>query len=136
MGDLILHDLKYFGPEITLTGTLLAGILADLLFRRKPTAVIAVVTAGFLLTAAFLISGSGTAISIFSNMIAVDPFSWYFKLVILLSALFVLLFSLGAAELNSPGRKLGEYYVLLPALTLGLMLMAGQNRATVIHFVF
>ncbi len=52
-------------------------------------------------------------------MLAVDPFAFFFKIVILLSAILIVVFSLGSAELNSPGRKLGEYYALLVALTLG-----------------
>jgi NADH-quinone oxidoreductase subunit N len=133
MAEQILHDLRYFGPELVLTGTLLAAIVTDLLFRRAPGAVIAVVLAGFALTAVVLLPHSDTAVSLFSNMIAVDPFSWFFKLVILLSAVFVVLFSLSSSELNSPGRKLGEYYMLLPALTLGLVLMAGASNLLMMY---
>ncbi len=133
MADLILHDLRSFGPELALTCTLLAAIVADLLLRRSPAAVIAVVLAGFAATALTLAPHAGTALSLFSGMIAVDPFSWFFKIVILLSAVFVVLFSLGSAELNSPGRRLGEYYLLLPALTLGLMLMAGANNLLMMY---
>jgi NADH-quinone oxidoreductase subunit N len=133
MADQILHDLTYFGPELALTCTLLVAIVADLLFRKTPGVVVTVVLAGMAATAALLLPQSGTSVSVFSNMIAVDPFSWFFKLIILLSAVLVVLFSLGSAELNSPGRKLGEYYMLLPALTLGLMLMAGASNLLMMY---
>jgi NADH-quinone oxidoreductase subunit N len=71
--------------------------------------------------------------SIFSNMIAVDPFAFFFKLVILLTAILIVVFSLQSAELNSPGRKLGEYYFLLVALTLGMMLMAGASNLLMMY---
>lgn len=133
MGEQILHDLSFFGPEVALTCTLLAAIVADLMFRRTPAAVVGVVLAGLTVAGVLLLQQSGTTVSIFSNMIAVDPFAWFFKLVILLSAVFVVLFSLSSSELNTPGRKLGEYYLLLPALTLGLMLMAGAGNLLMMY---
>ena len=42
-------------------------------------------------------------------------------------------FSLGSVELNAGGRKVGEYYVLLTALTLGIMLMAGANNLLMMY---
>ena len=133
MGEQILHDLSFFGPEVALTCTFLAAIVADLMFRRTPAAVVGVVLAGLTVAGVLLLQQSGTTVSIFSNMIAVDPFAWFFKLVILLSAVFVVLFSLSSSELNTPGRKLGEYYLLLPALTLGLMLMAGAGNLLMMY---
>ncbi|RPH33616.1 NADH-quinone oxidoreductase subunit N, partial [bacterium] len=76
---------------------------------------------------------SDTHASIFFNMLAVDPFAFFFKLVILLSAILIVVFSLSSAELNSPGRKLGEYYALLVALTLGMVLMAGASNLLMMY---
>lgn len=133
MGEQILADLGSFQPEVALTVTLLAAIVVDLIFRRTPIVVTTVVFAGFVVTASLVIGQAGVSISIFSNMIAVDPFAVFFKLVIMFSALLVVIFSVWSTELNSSGRKLGEYYALLAGLTLGMMLMAGASNLLMMY---
>ena len=133
MTEQILHDLQYFLPELMLTGTFLVAIVMDLIFRRSAIVVSSVVALGLLLTGALVLAQSGLHASIFSNMVAVDPFACFFKLLILLTVLFIVVFSLGSAELNTPGRRLGEYYSLLVALTLGMVLMAGASNLLMMY---
>jgi NADH-quinone oxidoreductase subunit N len=133
MSEQILNDLSYFYPEIALTATLLMAIVADLMVRRSTAVVASVVMAGLLLTGALVLGQHGVHTSIFFDMLAVDPFAFFFKLVILLSAVLIVVFSLGSAELNTAGRKLGEYYALLVALTLGMVLMAGASNLLMMY---
>jgi NADH-quinone oxidoreductase subunit N len=133
MTDQILHDLQYFSPELVLTGTFLVAILMDLIFRRSAAVVTSVVVFGLLVTGTLVLGQSGVHASIFSNMIAVDPFAVFFKLLILLTVLFIVAFSVGSAELNTAGRKLGEYYSLLVALTLGMVLMVGASNLLMMY---
>ena len=60
--------------------------------------------------------------SIFSGMYAVDGFSAFFKYVILVTAMLIVVFSLQSNELNTGNRKMGEYYSLLAAMTLNKLL--------------
>jgi NADH-quinone oxidoreductase subunit N len=125
--------LQYFRPELALTVTFCVAIIADLIFRRSTLVVPALAMAG-LIVAGFLVVGqSGEQVSIFSNMVAVDSFAGFFKIIILVSAILVVVFSLGSAELNSKGRSLGEYYALLIALTLGMVLMAGASNLLMMY---
>jgi NADH-quinone oxidoreductase subunit N len=133
MAEQILQDLQHFYPELALTGTFLAAIIADLIFRRSPVVVTTVVLAGFIVTGAAIIGQAGETVSIFSNMIAVDPFAYFFKLLIILCAIIVVVFSLWSTELSAVPRRLGEYYMLLPALTLGMMLMAGASNLLMMY---
>ncbi len=133
MSEQILKDLTLFTPEITLIATFLVAIIADLIAKRSAPVVAVVAMAGFLVAGALVLGQSGTHASIFFNMVAVDPFAFFFKLVILLSAILIVVFSLGSAELNTPGRKLGEYYALLVALTLGMVLMAGASNLLMMY---
>ncbi len=133
MTDQILHDLQHFLPELALTGTFLVAIILDLLFRRSTAVVSTVAALGLLVAGALVLGQSGVHVSIFSNMIAVDPFALFFKLLILLTVLFIVIFSVSSAELNTPGRKLGEYYSLLVALTLGMVLMAGASNLLMMY---
>lgn len=133
MPEQILKDLPYFGPELALTITLLVAIVADLIFRRSPTIVAGLTMAGLIIAGMLVLGQTGVQVSIFSNMIAVDPFASFFKLIVLLAAILVTVFSLFSGELNTPGRPLGEYYAMLVGLTLGLVLMAGATNLLMIY---
>jgi NADH-quinone oxidoreductase subunit N len=133
MTDQILRDLSLMSPEVALTATLLVAILADIVFTRRPLVSAGVALAGFIVTGGLVLSQAGIHASVFSNMIAVDSFAWFFKLIIILSAILIVVFSLGSSELNAAGRKLGEYYALLVALTLGMMLMAGASNLLMMY---
>jgi len=126
MAERILADLSYFQPELALTVTFLLAVIADLIVRRTPIVVASIVMIGFVVSGILVLNQAGVEVSIFSNMIAVDPFAVYFKLLIVLAAILIVMFSLNLSELNTAGRRLGEYYTLLVALTLGMMLMAGR----------
>jgi NADH-quinone oxidoreductase subunit N len=92
-----------------------------------------VVLAGFTLAGILVLRQSGLNASIFSSMIAVDSFAVFFKLIVILTAILIVVFSLGSAELNAGGRKVGEYYALLTAGTLGMMLMAGASNLLMMY---
>lgn len=130
----ILESLKLFQPEIVLTVVLCAAIILDLIFRNKPNLIGGFVIAGLLVAGYFVIEqANGVTQSIFSHMYAVDPFSVFFKALILLSALFVVVFSLQSKELNNGKRKLGEFYSLLIALSLGMLLMTGASNLLMMY---
>ncbi len=133
MASHMLKDAALFLPEIALTVTILAAIVADLIFRRVRAVVPGIVLAGLIATGFLVLGQQGSSVAIFSSMIAVDAFAVYFKLVILLAAVVVVVFSFGSAELQTGGRKLGEYYALLAAAVLGMMLMAGANNLLMMY---
>ena len=133
MSDRMLNDLSLFAPETAITLTLIAAILADLIFRRKPILVSAFVLAGFIVTGLLLLRQAGVNASIFSGMVAVDSFAVFFKTIVILAGILVVVFSMESGELNSPGRKLGEYYALLCAAALGMMLMAGASNLLMMY---
>jgi NADH-quinone oxidoreductase subunit N len=133
MADQILNDLALFAPELALIATMLLAILADLIFRRTAQVVPAVVMAGFALAGALVIGQIGTSASIFSSMLAVDSFAVFFKLIVILTGLLVVVFSLGSAELNAGMRQTGEYYALLTAAALGMLLMAGASNVLMMY---
>ncbi len=133
MSAQILKDLSFFYPEIALIATFLVAIIADLIAKRSTPVVATVTMAGLLVSGALVLGQNGMHASIFFNMLAIDPFAFFFKIVILLSAILIVVFSLSSAELNSAGRKLGEYYALLVALTLGMVLMAGASNLLMMY---
>jgi NADH-quinone oxidoreductase subunit N len=132
MTEQLLKDLSLFQPELALTATLLLVIIADLLFRRSAVAA-GTAMAGLLVTGILAIGQWGMHSAIFFNMLVVDPMSVFFKLLIVVSGLFVAVFSVHSSELNRPGRSLGEYYALLISVSLGLILMSGASNLLMMY---
>ncbi len=133
MGDALLTDLSRFLPELALTATFLAAILVDLIFRRSSLPVAAVVMGGLIVSGILVLGQSGMNVPIFTQMLAVDSFAVFFKLLIILTVILIVVFSLQSQELAAGGRRLGEYYFLLVALTLGMVLMAGATNLLMIY---
>jgi NADH-quinone oxidoreductase subunit N len=108
-------------PEITLLVFAVAVILLDLFVARK--GVLAVVSiVGILVSGLFSVSFWDVHLPFFNNMLAVDSFAVFFKLVFLGIALLLILAS--TDYVNKFKRFQGEYYALILIATLGMMLMA------------
>ena len=114
--------LELFLPELVLAGTAVAVILLDLFIRRKVLLTV-VSIAGLAVAAGFTISMlGGSPQAIFNNMLAVDNFALFFKLLFLFIAALVILASVDYVSRFASFH--GEYHALLLMATLGMMLMA------------
>jgi NADH-quinone oxidoreductase subunit N len=134
MLEQILNSIKYFQPEAVLAVTFCVLILIDLIFRKRGAFVPWIALLGLIIAGIFVFQeASGGSNSIFFNMLAVDSFSIFFKLVILGCSIFIVIFSLQSKELNSNNRNVGEYYSLLIALSLGLILMTGATNLLMMY---
>ena len=133
MTERLFSDLTLLTPEIALTVTLLVALGADLIFRRSTVIIPVLVLIGFVVTGALVLGQGGQQAAVFSGMLAVDPFAWFFKILIVGSAVLIVIFSMGSGELTTSGRRLGEFYALLAALTLGMVLMAGANNLLMMY---
>lgn len=127
-----INSLNYFLPELLLTGLVLIMIIADLLLKKERSpwmSIIALIGSGIVLFAIINQYDLGSR-SIFNNMLAVDPFSIFFKLLFVASTILVIFLSIASVELS--GRNVGEYFTLLMILTLGLFLMASATHMVTI----
>ncbi len=125
MIEQLLTSLSLFLPESTLTVALCVAILTTLVARKNPGIVSLVALAGIFLALFFAVDQGRIATQVFSGMIVVDPFAVFFKVIIGLAAVFIILFSLFSSEVQSTHSRMGEYYSLILAMTLGMFLMAG-----------
>lgn len=128
MDQQILSNIAFFRPEMALTAAFLIALLTTVIFRKTAIPVAIVAMAGLLITAAFVLQQVRTNVVIFGTMYAIDAFSVFFKFLILSAGFLILLFSLGSQELASAKNRLGEYYSLILAMTLGMMLMTGSTN--------
>jgi NADH-quinone oxidoreductase subunit N len=115
-------NIELFLPELSLVITAVAVILLDLFIQRK-VLLTAVSIVGIATAAGFTIAmWGGSPQTTFSNMLAVDNFALFFKLLFLVIAALVILASVD--YVNKFARFHGEYHALLLLATLGMMLMA------------
>lgn len=130
----ILDSAKLFLPETALAVTFCIALVISITAPRNRMLTPSVVVLGLLVTGGFLVNQMawGTR-SIFSNMIAVDPYAVFFKFVILTCSILIVVFSTQSNELRAGQRKTGEYYSLLVSLTLGMFLMTGASNLLMMY---
>ena len=119
-------NLELFTPELTLVAFAIIVILLDLFIQRKGLLVI-VSLVGLAVSAGFTIAlWGGSAQAIFNNMLVVDNFALFFKLLFLGIAALIILTSVD--YVSKFARFQGEYHALVLLSTLGMMLMAATTE--------
>ena len=117
------QDFTYILPELVLTGGALLLLAVDVLMSRAhrrllgwlALAVVAATTVSLLPFA----DANATAAR---GLLAIDGFTFFFKLIFLLTAAITILMS--GSYLDAEGVRVGEYYFLILCATLGMMFMA------------
>ena len=123
-------NLGLFTPELSLVITAVVVILLDLFVERKGL-LAAVSIVGLIVAAGFTIALWGSSQAIFNNMMAVDSFALFFKLLFLGIAALVILSTVDYA--SKLARFQGEYYALVLLSVLGMMLMAATTELISIY---
>ncbi|MEI8133800.1 MAG: NADH-quinone oxidoreductase subunit N [bacterium] len=143
-----------FIPETILTAGFLFAILIDLFIRKssqkKYTGYFVILVLGAAFATSWMqwvpyqqgsptwkggsmIFPYTTTLVPIVGMAVVDNFSVFFKLIISLSGIFVVLMSLLSREVEDRGRNNGEYFSLLLALTLGMFLMPAATDLVMMY---
>ncbi|MDP7309934.1 MAG: NADH-quinone oxidoreductase subunit N [Dehalococcoidales bacterium] len=124
-------NLQLFIPELTLAIFAIAVILLDLFVQRKGV-LAGVSVAGLVISAGFTLTMWGSEPqTIFNNMLAVDSFALFFKLLFTGIAILVILASVDYASKLT--HLQGEYYALVLLSVLGMMLMAAATELISIY---
>ena len=124
-------NLGLFIPELSLAAFAIAVILLDLFIQRKGLLVIVSLT-GLVVSAAFTIAmWGGSPQAIFNDMLVIDNFALFFKLLFLGIAALVILASVDYA--SKMARFQGEYYALVLLSALGMMLLAATAELISIY---
>ncbi|MFC2016404.1 NADH-quinone oxidoreductase subunit N [Chloroflexota bacterium] len=124
-------NLELFIPELSLAAFAIAVILLDLFVQRKGVLVV-ISLVGLVVSAGFTIAmWGGSSQTIFNNMLAVDSFALFFKLLFLGIAALVILSSVD--YVSKLARFQGEYYALVLLSALGMMLMAATTELISIY---
>ena len=120
-----LNSLVFFWPELLLSVTILTAILADLFYSKKDSfKVVYWSLGGMFLTYVAIRLQDIEPTSLFMGTVAHDPFSQFFKILILISTAIVMLMSLVSGELKK--YRMGEYFSIMTIMTFGLFLMTSS----------
>jgi NADH-quinone oxidoreductase subunit N len=121
-------DLLLMLPELLLTGMVCLVLVLDFSFPKIGKGTLAWLTvAGFVGILASLVwmFAAGVHGTLFNNMFVLDPFAMFFKIVVVVATLLVLLASLDYIKRIYLFR--GEYYVMVMLASLGMLFMASAN---------
>lgn len=134
----LLNDLNVVLPEIILSLTLVAIVVFDLIFNKnkKPLPYISII--GIVAAFVLLLTQYGKVNSAFVNsqnfsLLSLDGFSLFFKVVILITSFFIILFSVSSKEIESCKDRLGEYYGLIFGMIIGMFFMVSANDLIMIY---
>ena len=121
-----LQSLSFFYPELLLTLVILFAIIYDLLIDSSESGMVGwVLVFGLVLVAiAIWFQDSSKVTTLFTDAVVLDPFSTFFKLLIILATIFVSVVSLYSNELRDYSK--GEYFYLLGIITFGLFMMVSS----------
>ena len=123
----ILDNMGKFLPELTLIAAILLVFIVELFFRKKTSVSGWIALAALVPAFIFAIMQSSYQPSaLFFGMVVNDPFSIFFKVLLLLSACLIILFSFLSDEVKKTEFKTQEYYALILCLTLGGFLMSSS----------
>ncbi len=146
MAQTIYQSFGYVIPETVLSVFFILTLLTALLKRKKGPidpdrqtlrqsknlpAFLALL--GFVVAGIFVFKQSGMDELVFSGMYAVDPFSWFFKVIFLITGILIVLFSMQSRELETASTRYAEYYSLIISLTIGAFFMAGASNLLMMY---
>lgn len=131
-----LHSISQFFPEIIIVLTLCVIIIVDLVVDKENHATGWLLFGGLALAGIAVLMQIGQNDSVFYDMVAVDPFAVFLKFILILTGLFVVLFSLNNNELDAYSSRIGEYYMLLSGMVLGMVLMVGASNLLMMYLAF
>ena len=125
-----LSSIAHYIPELILVVIILTVIVIDLVPSLKDFK-FHVTFAGLGFVALALFSSHGTKVSIFMDLIVVDPFSHFFKWMFVVSTVSILLISRYSVEVEEENHV--EYISLMLMILLGLFLMSSSVNLLMIY---
>ncbi len=130
-----LSDLYLLSPELSLTLVALVVMAVDLFTKRRivvaATALIGLIVPIALTISQILILNFSHANHAFSNMLSVDSYAVFFKIIFLLIAVVMILASY--EYVNKYVKADGEFYTLMLFSVVGMMLMASTTELITIY---
>lgn len=117
-----IQDIGAITPELELVAFGMFLLIFDLLIPDKRVLGL-IALAGIAISGVFLFRLRNTDFSAYGGVLALDPFSIFFKFIFLIAAALSIAISLKYLDIERENH--GEYYALILFATMGMMFMAG-----------
>ena len=135
--DYITHSLGLIKPEIAISLAIVWLVVSDLILSKDKKilpyiGIIGLFAAGFYIIQQWGISSFASPNSA-GGMIAIDNFGSFFKLIIIIATIFIILFSISSSEIKSVFDRHGEYYALIFGMVLGMFFMVSAADLILIY---
>src|SRR5437867_10077907 len=117
-----IQDIGAITPELELVAFGMFLLIFDLLIPDKRKLGL-IALAGIAISGLFLFRLRNTDFSAYGGVLALDPFSIFFKAIFLVAAALSVAISLKYLDIERENH--GEYYALILFSTMGMMFMAG-----------
>ncbi len=134
----LFENIQAIYPEIILSFTLIALVIFDLIFNKQKKFLPFISIIGLAITFIFVLFEFGTSRAAFSfsetkSFLSVDSFSAFFKILILIASVFIVLFSMSSKEVESCPDRHGEYYSLMLGMIIGMFFLVSANDLILIY---
>jgi NADH-quinone oxidoreductase subunit N len=133
-------SLSLLKPEVVITLSLCVIVIFDLFFSKHKNLLPYLSILGLLITGYFVISQfflNGMAFVTLSGqgLFVTDSFSAFFKLLVVIGSLFIVIFSIVSKELRAKEcfERWGEYYSLIFGMILGMFFMISSTNLILIY---
>lgn len=132
-------SLQLIKPEIALSILLVVVVLFDLIFDKRKNILPYILIIGLLVIAYYVVEQFNMNSFAFRydltsvGMLAVDSFAAFFKLIVILSTIFVVMFSVTSNEIIKNPDRHGEYYTLILGMVLGMFLVSSATDLILIY---
>ena len=110
-----------------------------MIFGKKKSHLPVISIIGLLVTGYFVIEQFGMNATAFSSspeskgLLSVDAFGAFFKLIVVLTTIFVVFFSVSSKEIKESVDRHGEYYTLIFGMVLGMFLISSATDLILIY---
>lgn len=129
-----IESFSKFIPETILAVSILVILIAELFSKKKSNLSGYLALLALIVTLIFTVQQNNLAPQVyFFQMVAIDPFSYFFKLLLILSALLIIIFSFLSNDIKQVDYKTQEYYALILTLTLGGFLMVSSTNLLMMY---
>ncbi len=135
--DYFYNSLVLIKPELAITLFLVIVVIADLIAKKNRLlpylAISGLVIALYFVIEQYGSSGLGFTTENQKGQITLDPFSNFFKLIIGITTIIVILFSLVSKEIEECSERSGEYYALIMGMILGMFFMVSSSDLIIMY---
>jgi NADH-quinone oxidoreductase subunit N len=133
-----INSLQYIKPEIAITAVIFLIVLVDLIWQKNKAALPWLSLAGLIVTSYYVIEQFDMNASAFiangtMGMITADSFGAFFKLLVILSSVIIIFFSLTSNEVKAALDRHGEYYTLIFGMILGMFFMISASDLILVY---